>query len=297
MSFRTPLYVLFTLECAPASTKGGHDGPASWELSCRAVEGYCDVLLPAGYPPTLFLDPGAADEHAPMIEELAGRGAEPGVLLHPPYMSNGSYKRNLGQYEIEEQRAMMEVAVERFREALPFAPRSVRAANFSASDHTYQIAYEHGFRQGSVSQPGRDLPREGAEWTGAPPDAHYVDPADRLRRGTLPFLEIPATTDAGSEWRPGIPYELRIENGGFEDQLRPLLEGQLARMDADGTEFRTVCVSAQSRFPYHLRDNEQTRKLRQLVAFLEALRDRYDVVPATLGAAHEQYRRQASVRG
>lgn len=291
MGPRPSLHILFTMTCEAVVTRKHPIGPRTWEQSARSLEGYCDCLLAAGYPPTLFVDPTALEEHGPMLEELASRGVDVGVYVHPPSLSNGSYNKNLGQYKAEEQQAMIEVAVERARAAVDLAPRSFRTGNYSASDDTIPLAFEEGFRQGSVSQPGRALPREAASWTFAAQDPHYVNPANKLERGTLPFLEIPVTTDADRIPRTGVPSELTIESGTVDQWHRPLAEAQLERMERDGAAFRTLCISTLNRFPYHDPSDKHGAILRDLVAYIDQLTARYEVTPHTLASAHEHYRK------
>ncbi|MDP9383266.1 MAG: hypothetical protein M3Q29_24610 [Chloroflexota bacterium] len=288
---RQPLHIVFTMTCEAVSSSRVPYGPKAWEQSARAIEGFSNHLLAAGYPPTLFVDPWSAEEHSPLLEELAERGVDLGVYVHPPALSNGMYKRNLGQYGAEEQHAMFEVSVERVRSALEVAPRSFRAGNYSANDDTFRLAFEHGFRQGSVSHPGRHLPQEGAEWSGAETDAHYVDPQDRLRAGTMPFLEVPVTTDPDRLHRRGMPFDLTIEGGVFEQWHRPLAEARLGRMEERGVAFRTLCITTLNRFAYHDKDSKESGTLGKLVAYLDGLAGEYELVPATLADAHERYLR------
>ncbi len=290
-SVRPSLHILFTMDCEPVATKPSPEGPRSWEVSARSIEGFCSLLLNAGYVPTLFVAPPCAVEHAPMLEELAERGAEVGLQVHPPSMLDGRFKHMLGDYNEEAQRFLIESAAQEVRAALGFWPRSFRGGRFSASDVTFKLLYELGFRQGSLSLPGRQVPRHGAAWEGAVIDPHYADPADRLRGGTLPFLEIPVTSDPARFYRSGYPYELCIERGPFEGWHRELIENRLARMAAEQVQFRALCFYTANTLPYHDHNSRYAETLRALLSYLDTLRDTNEVIPMALAGAHDRFQR------
>jgi hypothetical protein len=288
---RPRLHVLFTMDCEPAATKWAPDGPKHWELSARSIEGFCSPLMNAGFLPTLFMAPRCADEHAPMLEELAGRGAEIGLQVHPPNMLDGRFKRMLGDYGAEDQRALIESASDDFTAALGFRPRSFRSGRFSANDNTFGILYELGFRQGSLSLPGRQVVRYAADWEGAAQEPHYTDRNDRLRVGSLPFLEVPVTSDPTQTFRPGYPYELGIETGPFKGWHYEIIESQLARMAAEVVPFRTLCFYTGNTLPYHDSSLRFAQTIDALLDYLfETVSQTHEIVPVTVAGAHERYR-------
>ena len=225
-----PLYVAFTMDCERIAAESPPGGPESWELSERAIRGYCERLLDRGYKPTLFLMPECARQHVDLLGKLAERGVELGLHVHPQSLGDHRYQRYLGEYSADMQREILALATEMLEQAIGTRPVSFRPGNFSASDATYSVLYGLGFRQGSVSDPGRRVPRFAAVWEGACPDPHYVDPTDKLRAGNLPFLEMPLTTDPDRRHPNGFPYELRIESGPFETWHRPIIEKRLQRL-------------------------------------------------------------------
>jgi hypothetical protein len=290
MNDKTPLYILFTMDCEPVATKGIAEGPQTWEISARAIEGFCYRLLSAGYPVTLFVSAPCAEEHTPLLEELAEHGVELGLHVHPPSLDRGLYTRHLGAYNAAEQRTIIEAASERFREALGSYPHSFRSGAFSANNATFQVLYELGFRQGSLSVPGRDVPRHAAAWAGAETEPHYVDPSDRLRAGRLPFLELPVTSDAQRWYRRGFPYDLCIENSTFEDWHRPLIEHHLERMASDQVSFRTLCFVTRNHFAYYRDDDRHSTTVERLIGYFETLAEHYELAPVTLAGAHARFR-------
>lgn len=292
----TLLTVLFTMDCESVATPQVQRGPRTWQGSARSIEAYCDRLLAAGHAPTLFLDPLTAEEHAPLLEELAGRGIEMGSYVHPPGLTDGRYGRSLGEYDAERQRGLFEHCRDRSREVFGTAPRSLRTGDYSASDETYRVAYEAGYRQGSLSSPGRNLPKQAAVWVDAPRDAHYPAPDARLRSGRLPFLELPVTSDPDRDFRKGVPYEFVIEAGKFEGWHQLLAEAQLERMARERAPFPALCITTRSTVPYGRREIEQSRTLDRLIEYVEELGERYAVRALTLADAHERYRAELVAR-
>jgi hypothetical protein len=290
MDDRPLLHILFTIDCEPVTPRAVKSGPKTWVQSARAIEGFCDRLSGAGYPATLFVSAGCAEEHGPLMEELTGRGVELGLHAHPPNLDAERFTRHLGEYRAEEQRAIVEEAVERFYDAVGIRPRSFRSGAFSASDATFPMLYELGFRQGSLSIPGRDLPRDAVRWSGAELDTHYVDPFNRLRAGGLPFMELPVTSDPNRFYRQGHPSDLCIENGTVDDWHRPLIEQHLTRMAAANAAFRTLCLYTHNGLAYHQNDDKHSVTIERLIDYFDALAEHYELTPITLAGAHERFK-------
>jgi len=285
------------MDCEPVGSKTAKLSPATWEQSARAIEGFCDRLAVMSYPVTLFVSAACAEQHGPLLEDLAARNIELGLYVHPPTLDGGRnsrFPRHLGNYSDKDQRALIESATERFYDVLGSRPRSFRSGAFSASDATFQVLYELGFRQGSLSIPGRDLPRDAVNWIGAECDPHYMNPADRLRSGTLPFLELPVTSDPDRFYRRGFPYELCIENSSVEDWHRPLIDHTLERLEADQAPFRSLCLFTNNGPAYHRDDDIHSNTVEELLAYFDTLADRYELVPTTLAGAHQHFRQQVA---
>lgn len=280
-----PLHVVVTMDCQPAATRAAPEGPRTWNLSARAIDGFCTRLLNAGFPPTLLVAPSCADAHAPLLEALQGSGVELGLLIQPQTLEGAGFHRHLGQYGRPEQEQIVRLSIRRFQDALGERPLSVRSALFSASDDTFGVLYDLGFRQGSLSSPGRRVTKHAAVWSGAVPDAHLVDREHRLRAGTLPFLEIPVTTDA-TQVRGAVSPDLVVESGSFEAWHRPLIEGQLQRMEQGDVPFRALCVATRNCFDYHGGGDKPATALAALVDYLISLEGRYEVIPTTMARAH-----------
>ncbi len=297
MTDKPQLHIICTMNCEPIPNRMVREGPRTWEVSARAIEGFCTRLVNAGFPPTLFLAPDCIDQHTPMLEEAGSRGVELGLFVHPPNIGEGQFKRCLGTYNIEEQRAIIDYSAEWFADALGVRPRSFRSGRASASDTTYKVLYELGFRQGSISEPGSRRPLIGADWEDAQAQAHYVDPTNRLRSGSLQFLEVPLTTDPTQLMAGGLPFELVIESGPFETHHRLVIEQHLRRLADEDAPFRTLCIGTHNTIDYYRGDERNIRTLDELLTYLETLAESYDLVPCTLAGAHENHRRISKVIG
>lgn len=289
------IYVIFTMNCQPAGTRGAPEGPHNWGQSARAIDGFCTRLLSAGYAVTLFVTPHCARMQTPLFEDWAERGVELGLYLQPqtlflpPSRHHGNYQRYFGQYPAAVQREIGRLTIAAFQDCFGRRPQSVRTDMHSASDDTFRVLYELGFRQGSVSSPGRRVTKHAAVWTGAVSDPHYVHPTNRLLRGDLPFFEIPVTTDA-QHISGGVSPALEVDYSTFDQWHQPLIETQLARMERENVVFRALCATTHNSFEYHADTERSTRNLQALLDYLAALSDRCNVVPATVAAAHASFR-------
>lgn len=293
MSPRVPLAVLFTMDCLPPARKRRlNPHPRTWEMSARDIDGFCATLIGAGHRPTLFCSLSVLANHTPLFEEYAAAGAEVGLLLDPSELRS-SLRHQLGHYGGDDQREIVRVSVHRFSQLLGSRPRSVRTAEFSASDETFGVLRQAGFLQGSVSEPGRHVRQYRAIWDGAVPDPHLADPVDRLHAGNLEFLEVPVTTDA-KQSTGGVPPELNLDVGEFDQWHRPLAEGQLERMEQEGVGFRSLVWLARSGSPYGDPAAPCTRALQGAIDFVDALQSRFQVTSMTVAQAHTEFRRLAA---
>ena len=292
MERRPPLYIAFTMDCHPVPRKAGAIGmPRTWEVSSRSIENYVRQLRGAGCPATLFLDPWVAEEHAPLLEELCNEGVEHGCMVHPPNLLTVRRSRPLGAYAAHDQRALIEHATERIGTALRVRPRSFRGGWYSASDATYQVLRELGYRQGSLSRPGFDIPLHAARWRGRPLDAYLVDIMTPQRDATDTFFELPLSCDPQRSAAERMPIDLTIDNGTFEALLEPVITRRLAAMETTA-DFRALCFTTANHIPFGARDDKHTRELDRVLDHLAALASSYEVIPVTIAAAHEYYRRR-----
>jgi hypothetical protein len=289
---RPRLHVLFLIDCPPREARVEPNGPKTWDDGARSIDAFATTLLSAGYAPSLFVAPDAAEQHAPLCEDLAARGADVGLLIQPQSLRGAGYKHYLGAYAETEQRDVVLEHVRRFEAALGRRPQSVRSAMYSASDATFGVLSHLGFRQTSISNPGRRVTKHQAVWTGAELGAHFAHATDRLRAGELPLLEIPVTTDT-EQCRGGLVPDLAIENGTVDRWHAPLIAGQVARQEDE--RFRTLCFVTASKFAYHDRGSRFRQTLEGLIEHLLTLDERYEIVPATLAETYAHFRSEPAL--
>lgn len=281
------IYCCFTMDCERIARLSPPGGPENWELSERAITGYVDKVLKAGFAVTLFVVPECAEEHSRLLLSLRGEGVELGMHLHPQSFRDGRYEEYLGGYTAEEQFEILSEAKAVWENALGFEPASFRPGNFSANDSTFEVLFTLGFRQGSCSAPERAMPRFRAFWQSAPRYAHHAHPAMRLIEGELDFLEVPVTVDAGQRIKNGSSaVEFRIEWGDAElhrHTLHQVLE------DIRDNTFKTIVSITHNTYDYSDPENERTRALEGSLQALEELCGERGLAP--LGATLEQIHR------
>jgi len=203
------VYVSFTMDCEQINDQASQGGPITWELGDSAMLGYASTLAEQGLKATLFAVTQAADHYRSTLLQLRKEGAEVGLHLHPQDNGHADF---LGAYTGEEQEQMLSKAIQQWSDALGFQPLVFRPGNFSANDATFPALVRLGFLAGSVSLPQRNFIEARATWVGAPLDAHFAHPANRLLPGQLPFLNVPPTIDWESMmWGGRTPLDLRIE--------------------------------------------------------------------------------------
>lgn len=281
---RRTAHVLFTIDCEPAG-RNSQFGPADWDVSVRNLDAFLTGVLDMGYLPTVFASPEAVDAHAVLFEELPASGAEVGLLLSPGSLRDARHRGYVGSLRAEHQAEVLRHAVGRFADAAGRRPVSARTTNFSASDETFSVLATAGFRQASVSSPGRVVPKHHARWEGAVTGPHRAHATDRLATGTLPILEIPVTTDPAQR-RDGIAPELRLESGTVAEWQAPLARARLERQFADRERWPTLVFVTTSRQPFHDRTNRVRQTLEAMASFLDALEAEVDLVPTTPARLH-----------
>jgi len=200
----TDFHIIFTMDCE--SCRPEIDDVA---LGRRAMRGYADLLEREGWRGTFFVVPEQLPLMTDLLEELIAGGHEIGLHFH--LETAGYPSPYLGVYSFEEQLEIIGKAKETYRRALGREPGSLRPGFCSANDATFPAAHRLGFRQTSVSMPGRKMPRVAANWAGAPLFAHYAHPHNRFLEGGLDLVEIPPSVD----WETMIWGGIHPQNHGF----------------------------------------------------------------------------------
>jgi hypothetical protein len=185
---RKPVLACFTMDVERVLQFSPGGGPASIEMSARAMTSYGDLLASRGFKATFFIVPNAAIDHAGLIKELESQGHECGMHFHAnSFESNHQVKdiKSIGMYPIEQQRELLGAGKAMFERSTGFAPRCFRGGYFSANPDTYRVLIELGMDSGSTSLPGRQWNSRNALWRKAPVWIHAVEGK---------FIEVPVTS-------------------------------------------------------------------------------------------------------
>ena len=178
-------------------------------LGERASRGLAAILESAGWRGSFFVIPTDIEAHGALYQELAKRGHEIGLHIHPAAQG---YAEFCGIYGPQMQEKIISEAADRFAQVMGEAPCGFSMGYASANDYTYPILVKLGFTHGMCSMPGRILPECASVWAGAPLFIHYAHPHNRILPGALDFVEIPVTVDWESRmWGGKHPQDLRIE--------------------------------------------------------------------------------------
>ena len=199
------------------------------QLGKKAIEGFCEILENIGWIGTLFLMPEEIAPISDLLMKKAERGHELALHLHPD--ESGYRSGCLGTYSAREQDEIIQKAVYVFKKTLGLSPVSVRTGFGSANDATFKAFATQGFKQTSMSFPGRSLSHLASNWAGAPLFAHYANPVNRFLQNGLDLIEFPISVDWESMiWGGKHPQDLRVEftdakNHGFT--IRKVMQRQI----------------------------------------------------------------------
>src|SRR5581483_7129586 len=112
-------HICWTMDCE--SSRPGILDPS---LGRNAIEGFADLLEQDGCLGTFFLIPEEVVAHRELLIEIAGRGHELGLHLHP--QASGYSSDFLGTFSAELQREILQSGIEQFRQQLSICPQSCR---------------------------------------------------------------------------------------------------------------------------------------------------------------------------
>jgi len=288
MSREKRLFVTWTMDCETVqSAAGAPGGPETWELAERSMRGYVEALAARGQRTTLFLIPHLAEGLPKVVRELGAAGADLGLHLHPQTADLG-YERHLGQLPAETQRALLEPCRDRVAAITGRAPTSFRPGCFSGTWEIFPLLPELGFRQGSVTLPGRNSPSVGAVWVNDPPFAHW-----RAGREGEGFLELPTTValDQVGPHReaPCDPNHLRLEREGVEDWGPTLVREHVRRQAEHDWWLKSVVVMTHNTRRYDDAADPYRRNLELIADAIAAAADEWGLTmaPATLAEVRQ----------
>ncbi len=210
--------VIFTMDCEPAlfecsplAIQLSGTGPPTHEFGERSIRAYVEAVEREGYPVTLFAHPEVAVAQTALLLELQKAGACLGMHLHPYKFDPDGYPRDLGYFTAEQQSELISAATKVWSDALGQHPRFFRGGVYSANDSTFGVLLGLGFEGGSLSVPGRVLPRAMAIWAGAELYPHRANLAFRHIKGDSDFIEVPMSSDTSRPMSSGELGEYGLE--------------------------------------------------------------------------------------
>lgn len=196
------IQVVVTMDCEPTTetTHPTATGPDTWALGERAVRGYAEIANEYNFPVTFFIHPEAAVAQTSMFDELRRHGACLGLHVHAWKYSlwrhqGKKYMDHYGGLSEQEQWAILGETSALWQQALGEKPLYFRPGTFSANDAIFKVLTGMGFKGGSCSVPGRQMPEMRAVWQGAEPDPHRGHATFRMLAGDLNFVNMPLSTD------------------------------------------------------------------------------------------------------
>ena len=198
-------------ECSPLAIKLSGTGPATHEEGESSIRAYVEAADYEGYPVTLFAHPEVALAQTALLLEMQRSGACLGMHLHPYKFDPIKYPRDLGAFTAGQQVEMIAAASEVWSDALGQPPRFFRGGVYSANDATFGVLLDLGFEGGSLSVPGRVLPRAMAIWAGAELYPHRANLSFRHIRGDSDFIEVPMSSDTSRPMESGELGEIGFE--------------------------------------------------------------------------------------
>jgi peptidoglycan/xylan/chitin deacetylase (PgdA/CDA1 family) len=216
-------------------------------LGERAAAGVAEALEARGMRGTFQLIPTDAEASPALYRQLASRGHEIGLHLHP---AADGYEEFLGVYGPDMQRRIVVDAADRVAQVIGAFPATVLPGYASANDHTYGVLYDAGFRNGMTTFPTRVLPECASVHAGVPLDVHYAHRFNRTLVGDLDFVEIPITVDPDSRlWGGKSPLDLRVELVDAKNHWHTLNKA-IDRQARESTPLRMVRAFTHNVFDY-----------------------------------------------
>ncbi len=249
-------------------------------LGERSVRGLLDVLKREGLKGTLYVIPTDLEASAGLYREAGAQGCEIGLHVHPADLGAEEFLGVLGP---DGQRAVLAQARDRFAAAMGRAPESLCIGYHSANDYTFPLLVELGFRHGTNSTPTRNLPECASVWAGAPLDAHYAHPWNRLLPGWLDFVELPSTLDPDSRmWGGKHPQDLRVELVDAKNHWYTIAKA-VDRQLREATPVKRIEISTHNIFDFSDPRDFRRETLEKMIAHMKRiLSDRgCTLIPAT----------------
>lgn len=260
-------------------------------LGARAVRGFADVLEEMGCKGTFIVIPSEFQANGPIYREMAERGHEVGLHIHP--VEQG-YEEFLGVYGFDDQVKIISEGIEIFADCMGRKPLSFTPGYCSANDHTYPALEALGFKHGTVSLPTRNLPQCACVWGNSPLDIHYPHRYNRCLVGDVDFVDIPHTLDPDSRlWGGAHPQDLRIELVDAKNHWYTIYKSVKRQITAgDSIPVKHLRAGTHNIFDYSDKHNFRRETLYGVIAAARQIceQEGCELVPATSEEIAAEYR-------
>lgn len=251
------VYFILGIDCE--STQKAVNNPALGE---KAIRGIAEVIKRNNGYCTFFVIPKDIVVHKHIYRELESQGHEIGLHLHP---GTQGYSEYCGIYGAEEQKRIIEEAIDIFSQNFGKKPNAFSMGYGSANDYTYPVLVNLGFTHGTCSIPGRVRPEYAAIWAGAPLFIHYAHPYNRCLEGKLDFVEIPITVDLENRvWDGKHLLDLRVELGDAKNHSY-IIEKSIKRQIQEKIPVKIIRALTHNVFEFDNPEDFRRQKLEEMI--------------------------------
>ncbi len=289
MDVEKKLFFIYSIDCEPLAEKSpACGGPASWDVSARTIERFGEVFRRRGLLSALCFHttPEAGKAHTDLLLALHREGCGLGIQPNVPGFRYPKYQYDLGFYDRDEQRRILEEATQDFADAFGFSPQSYTPCCGSKNKHTYPLLASLGYRQVREVGAGRYFPDRPDRCTfGSFPFAHWASAEHPLLTGDLPLYIIPGTVELWPA-REGRPSDLRAEAPVCEEtreRFKRIIDDAIEMQKHLGHPIKAVVVGSHNTERVHFENVEFVIDYTQEAAAREDL----EFAPAHCGQVRE----------
>ena len=290
------VFFLLGMDCERINEEApGSGGPADYDLSERSIRTLAELGEELGVKVAFYPMPEVAEYHSSLFLELEREGCELGHQFHATCFRDFRWKKDLGFCPKEEQYEILSLATDDWAQAIGRRPSVFRCGNASASDDTYPVLEELGYKVSSSAMPGRYNPRTHSMWVGKFPFPHHTNKKSRLVVGDMDLYEVPITKHP-TRYLLGTtePHDLRPDRFGSSASLetyRDTIDSWMKLMKQVDPPIKTIVVGTHNTIDF--KKDFRRRALEFVIEYSkEAVeREGYEFVPATMTEVREEAER------
>jgi len=281
------VFFLLGMDCERIDEEApGSGGPVNYELSERSIKSLAEMGKKFDVKVSFYPMPEMAKYHSSLFLELERDGFALGHQFHATCFRDFRWTKHLGFYSKEEQYEIISLATDDWAQAIGKRPLVFRCGNGSASDDTYPVLEDLGYKVSSSSMPGRYNPETHALWVGKFPFPHHTNRKSRLVVGDMDLYEIPVTKHP-NRYLIGTkePHDLRPDRFGRHASIetyKDTIDAWLELMKQIDPPVKTIVVGTHNTIDF---DRDFRRQALEFVITYskEAVeKEGYEFVPATM---------------